>query len=85
MVSMQHFMTKALQKFQHHTPKSAQYAPHQWMRPNYSATKQLTTPLDTSPLIPEEQKRRIQQIFGTFLYYARDVDCTMLPALNTLA
>ena len=35
--------------------------------------------------IPEEQKRRIQNIIGTFLYYARAVDCTMLPALNTLA
>ena len=44
-----------------------------------------TTPLDTSPPTPEEQKRRIQQIIGTFLYYARDVDCTMIPDLNTLA
>ena len=25
------------------------------------------------------------KIIGTFLYYSRDVDCTMLPPLNTLA
>ena len=54
-------------------------APKPW------SNKKLATPLDTSPPIPEERKHRIQQIIGTFLYYARDVDCTMLPALNTLA
>ena len=82
---MPNYVNKALRKFQHTTPKRAQYAPHQWTRPNYGATKQLANPLDTSPPIPEERKRRIQQIIGTFLYYARDVDCTMLPSINTLA
>ena len=85
LVSMPNYVTKALHKFQHTTPKYAQYAPHQWTRPNYGATKQLATPLDTSLPIPEELKRRIQQIIGTFLCYARAVDCNMLPALNTLA
>ena len=41
--------------------------------------------MDTSPPIPEEQKRRIQKIIGTFLHFARTVNWTMLPALNTLA
>ena len=65
-------------------PKRAQYSPHQWTRPNYGVTKQLATPLDTSPTIPEERKRRIQKI-GTLIYYARAVECTCLPALKTLA
>ena len=82
---MPNYETKALHKFQHPTSKPAQYAPHQWMRPNYGATKQLANPLDNSPPIPEELKRRIQQIIGTFLYYARAVECTILPALNTLS
>ena len=85
MVSMSNYVTKALHKFQHPTPKRAQYAPHQWTRPNYGATKQLATPLDTSPPIPEERKRSIQQIIGTFLYYSCAVYCTILPSLNTLA
>ena len=85
LVSMTNYVIKALHKFQHPTPKRAQYAPHQWTRPNYGATKQLATPLDTSPSTPEEQKRRIQQIVGTFLYYAQPLDCTMLPDLNTLS
>ena len=82
---MPNYVTKVLHKFQHPTPKRAQYAPHQWTLRNYGATKQLATPLDTSPPIPEEQNLRIQQIIGTFLYYSRVVGCTMLTALNTLA
>ena len=62
LVSMPNYVTKALHKFQHPTPKRAQCAPHQWKRPNYGATKQLVTPLDTSPPILEEQKRSIQKV-----------------------
>ena len=81
---MQNYVNKALHKFQHLTPKCAQYAPHQWNRPNYGATKQLATPLGTSPPIPEELNCRIQKNVVTFLYYAHAVACTMLPYLNTL-
>ena len=84
MVSMTNYVTKALHKFQHPTPWRAQYSPHQWTRPNYGATKQLATPLDTSPPILEELQRRIQQIVGKFLCYARAVDFTMLPDRNIL-
>ena len=66
LISTPNYMIKALQKFQHPIPKRAQYAPHKWTRPIYGATKQLTTPLDTSPPIPEERKRRIQKIIGAF-------------------
>ena len=85
LVAISYYVTKAPHIFQHATPRRAQYAPHQWMRPNYGATNQLATPLDSSPPIPEEQECRIQQTMGTFLYYAHSVDCTMLPALNTIA
>ena len=62
LVSMPKYVTKSLHKFQNTTPKRTQYAPHQWTRPKYGATKQLATPLDTSPPIPEERKRRIQKL-----------------------
>ena len=64
---MPNYVTKALQKFQHHTPQRAQYELHKQTRPNYGATKKLATTLGTSSPIPEEQKNRIQQIVGTFL------------------
>ena len=85
LVLMPNYVTKALRKFQHPTQKHAQYSLHQWTWPKYGATKQLATPLDTSPPLPEEQKRRIQKYSGTFLYYTHDVECTILPALNALA
>ena len=85
MFSMPNYVNKALHKFQHTTPKCAQYAPHQQRCSNFGAKKQLANTLDTSPPIPEERKYRIQQIIGTFLYYSRTVDYTLLPALNTLA
>ena len=82
---MPNYVTKELHKFQHPTPKRAQYAPHQWTHPNYGATKQLATPLDTSPSITEELKSRIQKNIETFLYHAQAVDSTMLPAINKLS
>ena len=50
MVSMSNYATKELNKFHHPTPRRHQYAPHKWKRPNYGATKQLETPLDTGSL-----------------------------------
>ena len=40
---------------------------------------------DTSPPIDQLRLKRIQQIIGVFLYYARAVDESMLCALNKLA
>ena len=82
---MLNYVIKELHKFQHPSQKSAQYAPHQWTLPNYGATKQPATPLDNSPPILEGNNCRLQKIIGTFFYYARAVDCTILPALNILA
>jgi hypothetical protein len=36
----------------------------------YGKDKQATTPGDTSPLLDAAGKRHIQQIVGSFLYYA---------------
>lgn len=67
------------------SPKRAQHAPHTWKAPNYGAKQQLTTLEDTSkPLTPEEIKR-VQQVTGTLLYYARAVKATLPVALGTIA
>jgi hypothetical protein len=42
-------------------------------------------PCDTSPKLDEKGKKRIQQIVGSFLYYARAVDPTILMALSAIA
>ena len=72
-------------KFQHNTPSWNQYTPHKQTLPNYGATKQLENPWGTPPPIPEKRKKNIQQTVVNLLYYACNVDCTMLPDLNTIS
>ena len=43
------------------------------------------SPVDDSPPLGKEDKSFIQQVTGTFLYYARAVDPTMLVALSSIA
>ena len=40
---------------------------------------------DNSPFLPPSGKTRVQQIVGTFLFYARAIDNTMLTTLNSLS
>jgi hypothetical protein len=42
------------------------------------------TPPDTSASLSDDGKKRVQQIVGSFLYYGRAVDTTILKTLNTL-
>jgi hypothetical protein len=51
----------------------------------YGTSIQYAEPLDTSPALPKTGITLLQQIIGTFLFYARAVDNTMLVALGTLA
>ena len=59
-------------------------APHGYAQPMYGAKQQFAV-TDKSPALDEEGKKRIQEIVGTLLYYARAIDSTLLPALNTIA
>ena len=84
-LSMPGYIQAALHKYQHPTPKRAQHAPHIWHKPNYGAPQQLTSPEDTTALLPPAEVKCVQQITGTLLYYARAVDSTLLVALGTIA
>ena len=84
-ISMPGYVQQALHRFQHPVPNSPEDSPHAWTPPSYGATVQLTPLHDTSPKLNQAGVTRIQQIIGTFLYYARAVDPTMLVALSSLA
>eukprot|EP00978_Attheya_sp_CCMP212_P006673 scaffold15489_cov53-Attheya_sp.AAC.1 len=77
---------RALHRFQHSEPPKLQHAPSKFVAPNYGATQQLTSPEDTTPLLPAAQITRIHEIVGVFLYYyyGRAVDNTMLVALGSI-
>ena len=75
----------ALHKFRHSKPHQKQHAPHEWIKPIYGRKQQFTPPDLQEPQLSPSETRKIQSIIGTCLYYARAVDMTILPSLNSLA
>jgi Reverse transcriptase (RNA-dependent DNA polymerase) len=84
-LSMPGYVDKALQRFTHPTPTRSQHSPHPWIPPNYGASVQYAEPEDTSPPLDKRGTKLLQEVIGTFLFYGRAVDNTMLAALGTLA
>ena len=83
-LSMPGYVHEALQRFNHTMPKKPQHQPHKHVVPTYGQTIQYAQ-VDDSPSIDKASKTFIQQVSGTFLYYARAVDPTMLVTLSALA
>ena len=84
-ISMPGYVNKALQRFTHPMPATPQPAPSAWVAPQYGASIQYAEPEDTSNKLSKQGILRLQEIVGTFLYYGRAVDNTMLVALGTLS
>ena len=84
-LSMPSYIKDTLTKYQHPAPNKPQHAPHKWSTPSYGTKIQLAPPPDASDLLSDSQTKRIQQILGTLLYYARAIDCTLLVALGSIA
>ena len=74
-----------MHKFQHKPPARPQYAPYPWNKPVYGKHVQLATQQISAPKLNSAYTNRIESINGTFLYYARAVDPTMLPSLNEIS
>jgi hypothetical protein len=51
----------------------------------YGKDNQTPTPSNDSPLLNEAGKKHIQQIVGSFLYYAQAIDPTIVMALSDLS
>ena len=84
-ISMPDYCEKACQRFKHEAPKKRQDQPYPHVETKYGAKQQYAEDADTSPPLTKQEKTYVQQVIGTFLYYARAVDCTMLCALGSLA
>ena len=85
-ISVTGYMKEVLQKFHHPTPTRPYHSLHQWTVPNYVSTApQLAHPIDDSPALNTYEDRNVQQVEGTFLYYACTVDPTMLVTLKPIA
>jgi hypothetical protein len=78
------YIARALQRFIHPTPERPEHAPHDYAAPTYGSRQQFAT-IDTSLAVNSKVTKRIQEVLWTLLYYAHAVDCTMIPAIGTIA
>jgi hypothetical protein len=84
-LSMPGYIKRALERFAHPKPTRPQHSPHAWTAPHYGSGAQFEPDeIDTTPLEPSGVKK-LQQVIGVLLYYARMIDNTMLVAINTLS
>ena len=79
------YCEKARIRFKHWISNKPQHQPYPHVIPTYGAKQQFATAEDDSPALIPENKAYIQEVIGTFLYYTRAVDCTMLAALGSIA
>ena len=82
-LSMPGYIEQAIHRFQHIIRKH-QDSPHKHAVIQYGAKIQTVDEDNSPPILPDKIKR-IQEVVGTLLYYARAVDSTMLCALSSLA
>ena len=79
------YVQKSLKKFGHPKPAKPQHAPAKAAPIQYGAKVQEATPDDTSPQLTPDGIKRIQEIVGTFGWYARASDPTMEQTLSSIA
>ena len=78
------YCQEALVRFGHKLRRKRDQ-PHCHEAPAYGQKVQFAKEEDKSPKIDKEKTKFIQQVTGTFLYYGRCVDPTMLVALSAIA
>mmetsp|Transcript_24396 Transcript_24396/g.28745 ORF Transcript_24396/g.28745 Transcript_24396/m.28745 type:complete len:122 (-) Transcript_24396:188-553(-) len=81
--SMLQYVSTALHKYRHTHLSRSNYAPHAWNKPVEGSHLQFLLDCDTSPC-PSSQTHSIQEIIGTFVYYAIAVDLSVLVTLHSI-
>jgi hypothetical protein len=82
---MPQYIIKQLTCYAHPAPDRPQHCPFSPNLITYGKDTQAPMPTDDSPLLDIASKKHIQQVIGSFLYYARAVDPTILMALYDIA
>ena len=84
-ISMPGYVDKLLARFDHKAPARPQHCPHAAPPRLFGKDAQMPLDHDSEPILPPDRIKRIQQIIGTIMYYARAVDLTTLVALSSIA
>jgi hypothetical protein len=83
-ISLPGYIDRALQRFAHCAPAKPEDSPHTWQKPNYGARVQYASHDEDAVLVNAADTKRIQEVLGGLLFYARAVDSTMLAAIGTI-
>jgi hypothetical protein len=83
--SMAQYVMKQLVKYGHVAPTKPQHCPYLPNAIQYKKDNQAPMPSDDSALLDKASKKHIQQIVGSFLFYAQVVDSTIVMALSDLS
>jgi hypothetical protein len=84
-ISMPGYIDNILIKFKHPMPSKPRRLPYKCLPIAYGAKAQMTPKADMAELLGNDRKRRVQEIVGSLLYYARAVDNKLLNALSAIA
>jgi hypothetical protein len=84
-ISMPGYMDNMLAGFEHTPPHKPQHSPHAAPPRKFGIDTQEPVEHDQLPILPPDHIKRIQQIIGTVLYYARAVDIMTLVPLSSIA
>jgi len=84
-ISMPSYVKNKLTEYEHIKPKRPQHCPHSPNPIQYSKANQYPLPEDTSNLLDKDEKKCVQHVIGSFLFYAQAIDMTILLALNAIA
>ncbi len=81
-LSIPKYIMKQPTRYSHPVPLKPQHCPFAPNPVTHGKNNQAPNPTNHSPLLDDAGKKRIQQVVGSFLYYARAVDPTILMALS---
>eukprot|EP00956_Cyclotella_meneghiniana_P014140 scaffold21040_cov41-Cyclotella_meneghiniana.AAC.5 len=84
-ISLPGYIEKVLLRFGHKKPDKPQHCPFQPNPKKFGKDAQDPLPTDDSKKLDLKGIRRVQQIVGSLLFYARAIDNIILPALSTIA
>ena len=82
---MPDYIKRALIQFQHQAPPKPVHSPAKFEQPTYGAKIQYAKDEPESKPLSNEELLRLQQVVGTFLYYTKAVDLTMLVTISDLS
>jgi hypothetical protein len=83
-IDMPNYVSTSITRLCPDGPPRPSRTPGIYLPPKYGAPN-LGPTVDTSPLVSVDDKKFIMEVVGTFLFYARMVDHTMLPAVTFIS